>query len=136
MMTNKTFAIIKPDAVSNGKTGHIISAIESFDFDIVKMKKIHLSNEQAEAFYAVHAERPFYGELVEFMTSGPVVVLSLEKENAVSSFREAIGDTDPANAMEGTIRNQFGENKGKNAIHGSDSDENASIETSFFFGNE
>lgn len=135
-MTNKTFAIIKPDAVSNGKTGHIISAIESFDFDIVKMKKIHLSNEQAEAFYAVHAERPFYGELVEFMTSGPVVVLSLEKENAVSSFREAIGDTDPANAMEGTIRNQFGENKGKNAIHGSDSDENASIETSFFFGNE
>jgi nucleoside-diphosphate kinase len=135
-MTNKTFAIIKPDAVSNGKTGHIISAIESFDFDIVKMKKIHLSNEQAEAFYAVHAERPFYGELVEFMTSGPVVVLSLEKENAVSSFREAIGDTDPANALEGTIRNQFGENKGKNAIHGSDSDENASIETSFFFGND
>ena len=135
-MTNKTFAIIKPDAVSNGKTGHIISAIESFDFEIVKMKKIHLSNEQAEAFYAVHAERPFYGELVEFMTSGPVVVLSLKKENAVSSFREAIGDTDPANAMEGTIRKQFGESKGKNAIHGSDSDDNASIETSFFFGNE
>ena len=95
------------------------------------MKKIHLSNQQAEAFYEVHAERPFYGELVEFMTSGPVVVLSLKKENAVSSFREAIGDTDPANAMEGTIRKQFGESKGKNAVHGSDSDENASIETAF-----
>jgi nucleoside-diphosphate kinase len=132
-MSNRTFTMIKPDAFGKGYSGAILEKIEKAGFRIVAMKKTKLSAEKAGEFYAVHKERPFYGELVEFMSSGPIVAAILEKDNAVEDFRKLIGATNPANAEEGTIRKLYAESVGKNAIHGSDSDANALIEGSFFF---
>ncbi|MCY4780953.1 nucleoside-diphosphate kinase [Sphingobacterium sp. UT-1RO-CII-1] len=133
MATNKTFTMIKPDAVANGHIGAILNDIIAGGFKIVAMKYIHLTQETAGNFYAVHKERPFYGELVQFMTSGPIVAAILEKENAVEDFRKLIGATDPTKADEGTIRQKYAKSIDANAIHGSDSDDNADIEGSFFF---
>ena len=136
MATNRTFTMIKPDAVQNGHMGNIINDILKAGFSIRAMKYTKLSTDQAKEFYAVHAERPFYGELVEYMTSGTIVAAILEKDNAVQSFRDLIGSTDPAEAAEGTIRKNYAESKAKNAVHGSDSDENAAIEGAFHFSPE
>jgi len=125
--------MIKPDAVANGHIGAILNDIIAGGFKIIAMKYIQLSKQTAGAFYAVHKERPFYGELVEFMTSGPIVAAILEKDNAVEDFRTLIGATNPADAAEGTIRNKYAKSIDANAIHGSDSDENAAIEGNFFF---
>jgi nucleoside-diphosphate kinase len=125
--------MLKPDAIENGHMGKILDMIIQAGFQIKAMKYTRLSEEQAKKFYEVHAERPFYGELVEYMTSGPIVAAILEKENAVADFRALIGATDPAEAAEGTIRKAFAESKGRNAVHGSDSDENAEIEGIFHF---
>lgn len=133
MATNRTFTMIKPDAVANGNIGAILNDIIAGGFKIIAMKYIQLSKETAGAFYAVHKERPFYGELVDFMTSGPIVAAILEKDNAVEDFRTLIGATNPADAAEGTIRNKYAKSIDANAIHGSDSDENAAIEGNFFF---
>lgn len=133
MATNRTFTMLKPDAIENGHMGKIIDMIIGAGFKIKAMKYTRLSEEQAKKFYEVHAERPFYGELVEYMTSGPIVAAILEKENAVADFRTLIGATDPAEAAEGTIRRNYAESKGRNAVHGSDSDENAQIESDFHF---
>lgn len=133
MATNRTFTMIKPDAVASGNIGNIIQHITSNGFKIIAMKYTRLTKEQAGAFYEVHKERPFYGELVDYMTSGPIVAAILEKEDAVAGFRKLIGATDPAQADAGTIRKLYAESKAKNAVHGSDSDENAAIEGSFFF---
>ena len=133
MSGNRTFTMIKPDAFSKGFTGNILAMIEKAGFRLVALKKIRLSEEKAGEFYAVHKARPFYGELVEFMSSGPIVAAILEKDNAVEDFRKLIGATDPAKADEGTIRKLYAESVGKNAVHGSDSNENAQIEGSFFF---
>ena len=132
-MSNRTFTMIKPDATAKGYTGGILQMINAAGFRIVAMKMIHLSKEKAGEFYAVHAERPFYGELVEFMSRGPITAAILEKENAVEGFRKLIGATNPANAEEGTIRKLYAASIGENAVHGSDSDENAGIEGDFFF---
>lgn len=132
-MSNQTLAIIKPDAVKKNVVGEIISKITQAGFKIKAMKMTRLSKQSAGGFYEVHKERPFYNDLVEFMTSGAVVPIALEKENAVADFRKLIGATDPAQADEGTIRKLFAANKGENAIHGSDSDENAALEISHFF---
>ncbi len=129
----RTFAMIKPDAVQAGNVGNIVAHIQTAGFRIVGMKLVQISLQQAQRFYQVHAQRPFYGELVEFMSSGPSVVLALESENAVQKWRDTIGATDPAEAAEGTIRKLYAESKGRNAVHGSDSDENAAIEIAFFF---
>ncbi|KFD39044.1 nucleoside-diphosphate kinase [Schleiferia thermophila] len=128
-----TFTMIKPDAVADGNTGAILNRIEGAGFRIVAMKKTQLSKAEAEKFYGIHKDRPFFGELVEYMTSGPIVAAILEKENAVEDFRKLIGATDPAKAEEGTIRKMFAKSIAANAIHGSDSDENAVIESNFFF---
>lgn len=133
MAGTKTFAMIKPDAVGAGKAGAILAHVEKQGFGIQAMRMVQLTRAEAEAFYAVHRERPFYGELVEFMSSAPVVALALTKADAVAAWRTAIGATDPAEAAEGTIRKLFAESKGKNAVHGSDSDENAAREIAFFF---
>lgn len=133
---SRTLAIIKPDAVAAGNAGKIIAHLEGAGFRIVAMKMVHMSSEQAGEFYAVHRERPFYGELVEFMTSGPAIPIALESGDAVARYRETIGATDPAEAAEGTIRRLYAESKGRNAVHGSDSDENAATEIRFFFGDE
>ncbi|MCS6904173.1 MAG: nucleoside-diphosphate kinase [Bacteroidia bacterium] len=133
MAGNRTLAIIKPDAVERGFTGKIIDHILTAGFQIKAMKLLRLSSTQAAQFYIVHKERPFYNDLVKFMTSGPVIPMILEKENAVESFRKLIGATDPAKAEEGTIRKLYAQNIEANAIHGSDSDENALIEAAFFF---
>ncbi|MCW8312488.1 nucleoside-diphosphate kinase [Sphingobacterium sp. InxBP1] len=133
MATNRTFTMIKPDAVANGHIGAILNDIIAGGFKIIAMKYIKLSKETAGAFYAVHKERPFYDELVDFMTSGPIVAAILEKDNAVEDFRTLIGATNPADAAEGTIRNKYAKSIDANAIHGSDSDENAAIEGNFFF---
>ncbi|MBD1430328.1 MULTISPECIES: nucleoside-diphosphate kinase [Sphingobacterium] len=133
MATNRTFTMIKPDAVANGHIGAILNDIIAGGFKIVAMKYIQLSTETAGNFYAVHKERPFYGELVSFMTSGPIVAAILEKDNAVEDFRTLIGATNPADAAEGTIRNKYAKSIDANAIHGSDSNENAEIEGNFFF---
>lgn len=133
MKGNITFTMIKPDAVADGHTGAILSRIEGAGFRIVALKKTQLSKSDAEKFYGIHRERPFFGELVEYMTSGPIVAALLEKENAVEDFRKLIGATDPAKAKEGTIRKMFAKSISANAIHGSDSDENAVIEGNFFF---
>jgi nucleoside-diphosphate kinase len=125
--------MLKPDAIENGHTGKIIDMIIQAGFEIKAMKLTQLTEAQAKEFYAVHAERPFYGELVEYMTSGPIFAAILEKENAVADFRALIGATDPADAAEGTIRKYYAESKGRNAVHGSDSDENAEIEGKFHF---
>lgn len=133
MATNKTFTMIKPDAVRNGNIGNILQMINAGGFRIVAMKYTSISMDQAKKFYAVHAERPFYGELTEFMSSGPIVAAILEKDNAVADFRTLIGATNPAQAEEGTIRKKYATSLGENAVHGSDSDENAAIEGAFFF---
>ena len=125
--------MLKPDAIENGHMGKILDMIIQAGFTVKAMKYTKLSTEQAKKFYEVHAERPFYGELVEYMTSGPIVAAILEKENAVADFRALIGATDPAEAAEGTIRRYYAESKGRNAVHGSDSDENAEIESKFHF---
>lgn len=133
-MTNDyTFSIIKPDAVKAGKTGPILSMINEAGFEIAAMRMLHITRPQAEEFYAVHRERSFYPDLVEFMISGPVVVLVLRHENAVEQFRKLIGNTDPAKADKGTVRARFATNVQMNAVHGSDSPENAARETRFFF---
>ncbi|MDP6569925.1 MAG: nucleoside-diphosphate kinase [Candidatus Marinimicrobia bacterium] len=132
-MSNRTFAIIKPDAVKAGNTGKIYDRILSAGFNILSAKLIKMTIDQAKGFYAVHAERPFYGELTEFMSSGQSMVLALEKENAVLAWRDTIGATNPDEAAEGTIRKDFATSIGENAVHGSDSDENAKIEIGFFF---
>jgi len=125
--------MLKPDAIENGHMGKIIDMIINAGFSIKAMKYTQLSEAQAKEFYAVHAERPFYGELVEYMTSGPIVAAILEKDNAVADFRALIGATDPAEAADGTIRKAYAESKGRNAVHGSDSDEIAEIEGKFHF---
>jgi nucleoside-diphosphate kinase len=132
-MTNLTFGIVKPDAVRAGKTGAIIQRILDDGFKIRGLKLIHMTLQQAEGFYAVHRERPFFSGLVEFMSSDPSVVMALEKENAVKSWRDLMGATDPAKAEAGTLRKDFGGSVGENAVHGSDSDENAAIEIAYFF---
>lgn len=133
MATNRTFTMIKPDGVESGNIGNILNLITSKGFKIIAMKYTRLTTEQAKKFYEVHKERPFYMELVDYMTSGPIVAAILEKDNAVADFRALIGSTDPAEAAEGTVRKLYAESKAKNAVHGSDSDENAEIEGNFFF---
>ena len=132
-MANRTFTIIKPDSVRKGNFGKIISRIEDEGFRILGIKKVHLSQRQAQGFYAVHRERPFFPSLVEYMTSGPVYVAALERDGAVPHLRQIMGATDPKKADAGTIRAHYGESIEQNAIHGSDSDENAKIEIGFFF---
>jgi nucleoside-diphosphate kinase len=132
-MSNSTFGIIKPDAVAAGHTGSIIQRILADGFKIRGLKLIHMTRRQAEGFYAVHRERPFFAGLTEFMSSGPCVVMALEKEGAVKAWRDLMGATDPAKADAGTLRKEFGGSVGENAVHGSDSDENAAIEISYFF---
>ncbi|MCG8575269.1 MAG: nucleoside-diphosphate kinase [Flavobacteriales bacterium] len=136
MATNRTFTMIKPEAVAAGNAGKIIDMIIEAGFKVKAMKLRHLTKEEAGKFYEVHAERPFYGELVDYMSGGPIVAAILEKENAVADFRALIGATDPAEAAEGTIRKQFATSKAENAVHGSDSDENAEIESNFHFSAE
>lgn len=136
MTTNKTFTMIKPDAVANGHIGAIINHITHAGFKIIALKYTRLTAEKAGEFYAVHKERPFYGQLVRFMSSGPIVVAILEKENAVESFRKLIGSTNPAEAEEGTIRQKYAKSIDANAIHGSDSNQNAQLEGDFFFTDE
>lgn len=132
-MSNRTFTMIKPDAVKAGNIGNILQMITDGGFKIVAMKYLQITTDQAKKFYEVHAERPFYGELTEFMSSGPIVAAILEKDNAVADFRKLIGATNPANAEEGTIRKKYAKSMGENAVHGSDSDENAAIEGNFYF---
>ena len=132
-MSNLTFTMVKPEAVEAGNAGAILNKIENAGFRIVALKKVLLTKERAGEFYEVHKERPFYGELVDYMSSGPVVAALLEKDNAVLDFRELIGATDPSEAAEGTIRAEFAESKAKNAVHGSDSDDNANLEADFHF---
>ncbi len=132
-MTNRTFTMIKPDAMADGHAGAILDQIIKAGYRIVALKQTRLSLEKAGEFYEVHAARPFYGELTQFMSSGVIIAAILEKDNAVADFRTLIGATNPANAEEGTIRKRFARSIGENAVHGSDSDENAAIEGSFFF---
>lgn len=134
-MVECTFAMIKPDAVAAGNTGKIIDLIESKGFTIVGMEKTQLSKDKASLFYAVHNERPFFGELVDFVSSGPVVLLALEKDNAIKAWRDLMGATDPRKADVGTIRNLFGKHVGENATHGSDAPETAEQELALFFPN-
>jgi nucleoside-diphosphate kinase len=133
MSTNRTFTMIKPDAVANGHIGSIINDITNAGFKIIALKYTKLTDETAGQFYAVHAERPFYKDLVSFMSSGPIVAAILEKDNAIEDFRKLIGATNPAEAAEGTIRQKYAKSIDANAVHGSDSDENAEIEGNFFF---
>lgn len=133
MATNRTFTMIKPDAVEAGNIGGILNMITEAGFRIVSLKLTQLTTADAQQFYAIHKERPFFGELVEFMTRGPIVAAILEKENAVEAFRTLIGATNPADAAEGTIRKKYAKSIGENAVHGSDSDENAAIEGAFHF---
>ena len=130
---NLTFGIIKPDAVRAGKTGAVLQRVLDAGFRLRAMKLIHLTTREAEGFYDVHRERPFFGELTTFMSSGPCVVLALEKEGAVKAWRDLMGATDPAKADEGTLRKEFATSIGENAVHGSDSEENAQIELAYFF---
>jgi nucleoside-diphosphate kinase len=132
-MTERTFAIIKPDAVSTGNAGAILALIEKNGFKVLGMKMTRLSKSQAEGFYDVHRERPFFGSLVTFMTEGPVIVLALEREDAVAKWRELMGATNPANAADGTVRKRFAQSIERNAAHGSDAPETAAVEIPFFF---
>ena len=134
MATNRTFTMIKPDAVQEHHIGGILHMMEAGGFRVVELQKINLTAERAGQFYAVHAERPFYNDLVRYMSSGPIVAAVLEKDNAVADFRALIGATNPAQAAEGTIRKKYAKSIEANAVHGSDSDENAQIEADFFFG--
>lgn len=137
MAVQRTLCIIKPDAVEKRKQGEIIQRLLDEGFRVLGLRQLRLSQAQAEGFYAVHRERPFFGELVTFMTRGPVVVIALEAENAVQRYRDVIGATDPAKAAAGTIRKLYGKDVGENAVHGSDSEENGRIECGYFFaGNE
>ena len=131
--TDRTFTMLKPDSVEKGNIGAILDKINAAGFRIIAMKLTHMTTQDAQEFYAVHSERPFYGELVAYMTRGPVVAAILEKENAVADFRTLIGATNPADAAEGTIRKLYAASMGENAVHGSDSDENAAIEGAFHF---
>ncbi len=133
MATNRTFTMIKPDAVEDGYIGAILEKITSSGFKIAALKLTQLTVADAQKFYEVHSERPFYGELVEFMSRGPIVAAVLEKDNAVADFRTLIGATNPAEAADGTLRKLFAKSVGENAVHGSDSDENAAIEADFHF---
>ncbi len=133
MTMNRTFTMIKPDAVENGHIGSILEKITTAGFKILALKKTQLTLNDAQEFYSVHSERPFFGELVKFMTRGPIVAAVLEKDNAVNDFRVLIGATNPTEAAEGTIRNLYATSMGENAVHGSDSDENAAIESAFHF---
>ena len=133
MRTDRTFTMLKPDSVEKGHVGAILEKITASGFRIVAMKLTQMTSDDAKAFYAVHSERPFYGELVEYMTRGPIIAAILEKNNAMEDFRTLIGATNPAEAAEGTIRNMFAESISQNAVHGSDSDENAAIEGAFHF---
>ena len=133
MATNRTFTMLKPDSVEKGYIGAILEKINAAGFRIVAMKMTQMTIANAEEFYAVHNERPFFGELVEYMTRGPIIAAILEKENAVEDFRALIGATNPADAAEGTIRKLYAASMGENAVHGSDSDENAAIEAAFHF---
>ena len=132
-MSNITFTMIKPEAVAAGNTGAILNKIEGAGFRIVALKKVHLTKEKASEFYSVHSQRPFYGELVDYMCELPIMAAILEKDNAVADFRTLIGATNPSDAAYGTIRAEFAESLAKNAVHGSDSDENANIEANFHF---
>jgi nucleoside-diphosphate kinase len=134
-MNNRSFTMIKPDAFANGHSGAILDIILKAGFKLIALKMIHLSAEKAGEFYAIHRQRPFYGELVEFMSRGPIIAAIVEKDNAVADFRKLIGATDPSKADKGTIRQLYADSIGENAIHGSDSDENARIECDFFFSN-
>ncbi|NRT20607.1 nucleoside-diphosphate kinase [Hymenobacter sp. 9A] len=134
MATNRTFTMIKPDAVQENHIGGILGMMEAGGFRVVELQKIALTAERAGEFYAVHKERPFYQDLVKYMSSGPIVAAVLEKDNAVADFRTLIGATNPAQAAEGTIRKKYAKSIEANAVHGSDSDENAQIEADFFFG--
>ncbi len=136
MATNRTFTMIKPDAVQENHIGGILHMMEEGGFRIVELQKINLTAERAGQFYAVHAERPFYNDLVKYMSSGPIVAAVLEKDNAVADFRTLIGATNPAQAADGTIRKKYAKSIEANAVHGSDSDENAQIEADFFFGSK
>ncbi len=133
MATNRTFTMLKPDAVEKGHVGAILEQINSSGFRIVALKLTQMTRTDAETFYAIHKERPFFGELVEYMTRGPIVAAVLEKDNAVEDFRTLIGATNPEEAAEGTIRKKYAASIGENAVHGSDSDENAAIESAFHF---
>lgn len=133
MATNRTFTMLKPDSIEKGFIGAILDKIQTSGFKIIALKMTHMTKADAEEFYAVHNERPFFGELVSYMTRGPVVAAVLEKENAVEDFRALIGATNPADAAEGTIRKMYAESMSINAVHGSDSDENAAIECAFHF---
>jgi nucleoside-diphosphate kinase len=135
-MTNRTFSILKPDATRRNITGKVNAVIENAGLRIVGQRRIKMTRAQAEKFYEIHKERPFFGELVDFMTSGPVVVQVLEGENAVQRYRDVMGATNPSNAAEGTIRRLFSESVGENTVHGSDSDDNAKIEIAQFFKDE
>ncbi|MFK5878008.1 MAG: nucleoside-diphosphate kinase [Flavobacteriaceae bacterium] len=133
MATNRTFTMLKPDSIEKGNIGAILEKINASGFRIVAMKMTQMSTSEAESFYAVHNERPFFGELVEYMTRGPIVAAILEKDNAVEDFRALIGATNPADAAEGTLRKLYAASMGENAVHGSDSNENAQIESNFHF---
>ena len=136
MATNRTFTMLKPDSVEKGNIGAILEKINSAGFRVVAMKLTQMSDQDARRFYSIHKDRPFFDDLVSYMTSGPIVAAILEKENAVEQFRKLIGSTDPTEAAEGTIRNLFASSISENAIHGSDSDENALIESRFHFSEE
>ena len=134
-MSNKTFMMIKPDAVERGLIGKILNDISEAGFEIISLKLTHLSIDDAKSFYSVHKDRPFFNDLTKYMSRSPIVAAVLKKENAVSEFRNLIGDTDPENAKEGTIRAKYAISKGENSVHGSDSNENAEIESAFHFPN-
>ena len=135
MNSNRTFTMLKPDSIEQGNMLPILNMIESSGFKIIALKYKRMSKDEAEKFYSIHSGKPFFNDLVSFMTRGPIVAAALEKDNAVEAFRTLIGSTDPNDAEEGTIRKKFAKSKGENAVHGSDSDENADIEISFHFDN-
>ena len=136
MNTNRTFTMLKPDSIEQGNMLPILNMIEAAGFKIIALKYKRMTRDEAEKFYSIHSDRPFFNDLVSFMTRGPIVAAALEKDNAVDAFRNLIGSTDPNEAEEGTIRKKYAKSKGENAVHGSDSDENAEIEISFHFDNE
>ena len=136
MNTNRTFTMLKPDSIEQGNMLPILNMIEAAGFKIIALKFKRMTRDEAEKFYSIHSDKPFFNDLVSFMTRGPIVAAALEKDNAVDAFRTLIGSTDPSEAEEGTIRKKYAKSKGENAVHGSDSDENAEIEISFHFDNE
>ena len=133
MISNRTFTMLKPDSIEQGNMLPILNMIENAGFKIIALKYKKMSKDEAEKFYSIHSDKPFFNDLVSFMTRGPIIAATLEKENAVEEFRELIGSTDPQEALDGTIRKKFAKSKGENAVHGSDSNENASIEIDFHF---